>query len=503
MQDSLKYIYNEQKELSIYSGISAILGWDQMTYMPKLGINDRSQHNALISRIMHEKVISDKFWRRIKKLYEADTFNKLNKKDRIVINRLYKDIEKSRKIPSIFIEKLSKVTTVAYNSWEESRKKNNYKLFSPYLEKIIELKKEYCDMINIPGHKYNSLLDDYEEGMTVPILKREFNNLEVKIKNILNKITESNNYKKNKNLFLDISSDKQLKLCNFIISKIGLNKEKSRIDISLHPFTTSIGNNDVRITTNIRSKNPFFSLFSTIHEAGHALYEFGIIKNEYVDTVISGSPSFGMHESQSRFWENMIGKSESFWKFLYQFFIKNVNNMNNNINFERIYQKINQVKPSLIRIEADELTYCLHIILRFKIELDLLSDKINVKEIPQIWNDNIYKLLEIRPMNDNEGVLQDMHWSAGNFGYFPSYAIGSIYAAQIFNKLEMEIPTLKKELEEGDFSEILNWLKLKIYNYGRMKTADEIIKNACGDKLNSEVYIKYLREKYFKIYEIN
>ncbi|MCJ2513688.1 MAG: carboxypeptidase M32 [Candidatus Thermoplasmatota archaeon] len=503
MNDSLKFIYNQQKELSTYSGISALLGWDQMTYMPKLGIDKRSQQNSLISRIMHEKIISNEFWNHIKKLVKPNNFDKLQIKDQIVVKRLYKDVQKSRKIPSKFVEELSKTTTISYNAWEESRNKNNYKIFSPHLEKIIDFKKKYCDIINIPGHIYNSLLDDYEEGMTVKVLKEEFNHLEIKLTQILNKIKKCEKYKNQNNLNIEINSKKQQKICDFIISKMGLPRDKSRIDISTHPFTTSIGNNDVRITTNIKNTKPFFSLFSTVHESGHALYELGILKGEYLDTVISDAPSLGMHESQSRFWENMIGKSISFWKFFYPYLMKKEFKINNKINFDLLYDYINQVKPSLIRIEADELTYCLHVILRFNLELDLISDKLTVSELPQLWNEKIYKLLGVKPNNDKDGVLQDMHWSGGNFGYFPTYAIGSIYAAQIFDKLQKEIPTVNNEIELGDFSNIINWLKINIYNKGRIITADEVIKNICGENLNSEVYTKYLKKKYFKIYDCN
>jgi carboxypeptidase Taq len=197
----------------------------------------------------------------------------------------------------------------------------------------------------------------------------------------------------------------------------------------------------------------------------------------------------------------MVGKNRSFWKFFYPYLTKNITLLKNNFNLENLYDYINQVKPSLIRVEADELTYCLHIILRFDLEIALISDKIFVKELPQIWNEKIYELLKIQPKNHQEGVLQDMHWSSGNFGYFPTYAIGSIYASQLFNKLEKEIPTIKNEIENGNFSNIVKWLKLNIYNKGRMKNSEEIIKNICGENLNSEVYLNYLKNKYYEIYE--
>jgi len=503
MNESLKFIYNQQKEISTFSGISALLGWDQMTYMPKLGINKRSQQSSLISCIIHEKIISDTFWNHIKKLNKQNNFDKLQIKDQIVVKRLYKDVRKSRKIPSKFIEKLSKTTTIAYNAWEDARDKNDYKIFSPHLEKIIHLKKEYCDIIDIPGNLYNSLLDDYEEGMTVDLLKMEFNRLEIKLTELLKKIKKCEKFKNQKDLNITINSKKQQEICNFIVSKMGLPNNRSRIDISTHPFTTSIGNNDVRITTNIKQNNPFFSLFSTIHESGHALYELGILKGEYLDTVISDSPSLGMHESQSRFWENMIGKNISFWKFFYPYLMKKEFKINKLGNFDLLYDYINQVKPSLIRVEADELTYCLHVILRFNLELDLISDKINVSELPQLWNENINNLLGVKPNTYKEGVLQDMHWSGGNFGYFPTYAIGSIYAAQIYDKLQKVNPALNDEIELGNFSNITNWLNNNIFNKGRIMTANEIIKNICGETLNSDIYINYLKNKYFKIYDCN
>ena len=503
MNESLKFIYNHQKEISTFSGISALLGWDQMTYMPKLGINKRSQQSSLISCIIHEKIISDTFWNHIKKLNKQNNFDKLQIKDQIVVKRLYKDVQKSRKIPSKFIEKLSKTTTIAYNAWEDARDKNDYKIFSPHLEKIIHLKKEYCDIIDIPGNLYNSLLDDYEEGMTVDLLKMEFNRLEIKLTELLKKIKKCEKFKNQKDIDITINSKKQQEICNFIVSKMGLPNNRSRIDISTHPFTTSIGNNDVRITTNIKQNNPFFSLFSTIHESGHALYELGILKGEYLDTVISDSPSLGMHESQSRFWENMIGKNISFWKFFYPYLVKKEFKINKLGNFDLLYDYINQVKPSLIRVEADELTYCLHVILRFNLELDLISDKINVSELPQLWNENINNLLGVKPNTYKEGVLQDMHWSGGNFGYFPTYAIGSIYAAQIYDKLQKVNPALNDEIELGNFSNITNWLNNNIFNKGRIMTADEIIKNICGETLNSDIYINYLKNKYFKIYDCN
>jgi len=502
MNESLDFIYKQQKQLSILGGISALIGWDQMTYMPKMGAQEKSEQSALLSKISHEKVISDEFWKHIEKLNQETIYDKLAEKDKNVVKRLKIDVEKSRRVPSDFVEKISKTTTMAYQSWEHARQKKDYTIFAPHLEKIIELEKEYCNFFDIPGPKYNTLLDDYEEGMTVETLNKEFNYLKKELIGILNKIKETDIYRNQNEFDKKISVDEQKKLCQILLEKMNLPSERTRLDESTHPFTTSMGNDDVRITTSFNREGSLFSFFSTIHEAGHALYELEMPKNEYKDTVISSSPSLGLHESQSRFWENMIARSMPFWKYFYQVFKKTSPNTFIDTSFEELYQSINLVKPSLIRVEADELTYCLHVILRFDIEVALMEDKISVSELPVVWNEKMQEMLGVTPSNDKEGVLQDMHWSGGSFGYFPTYALGSIYASQLFNKLVEEKPEVNSEIQRGEFGNIYQWLKENVHRYGRLFTTDEIIKNVCGEGLNSRVYINYLKNKYYKLYEI-
>ena len=502
MKESLDYIYKEQKELSVLGGIGALIGWDQMTYMPKMGTLDKSEQSALLSKIAHNKVISDKFWKHIEKLNSETIYKDLTEKDRNVVKRLYRDVEKSRRVPSNFVVKMSKATTIAYQNWEKAREKNNFKVFSPDLKKIAGLEKEYCSFFDIPGPKYNTLLDDYEEGMTVDTLRKEFNYLKTELVKILDKIKKTDIFQNQKEIDLNISSEKQRKLCDMVIKKMGLPNDKTRLDESTHPFTTSMGDNDVRITTSFKRKGPLFSFFSTIHEAGHALYELGMPKGEYKDTVISDSPSIGLHESQSRFWENMIARSKNFWKKFYPEFKKTSPESFKNIDFDCWYRLVNQVKPSLIRVEADELTYCLHVILRFEIETDLMEDKISVDELPSVWNEKMDDMLGITPKNDVEGVLQDMHWSGGSIGYFPTYAIGSIYSAQIYNQIIKESDNFESEIEKAEFGNILSWLRKNIHEKGRVKMSDEIIKDCCGEGLNSEVFVDYLKDKYYGIYQV-
>ena len=502
MNRSLEYIYKEQKELSVLGGIGALLGWDQMTYMPQMGIMERSEQISLISRLSHDKVISDELYNHVEKLNEQEQIVHLKEHDQAVVRRLKKDIEKARKVPPAFVEKLSKTTTIAYNAWQEAREKANFTLFQPHLEKIVELEKEYASYINLPGPSYNSVLDDYEEGMTVDILRKEFATLRKELVRMLERITTSKAYQSQMPFDKTFDRDIQKQLCQLIIDHMKLPESRSRLDISTHPFTTSMGTDDVRITTNFERGNALFAFFSTVHEAGHALYELGLPINEYKDTVISDAPSLGLHESQSRFWENMIARNKYFWRYMYPLFQKHVPNQLKDIRLETWYHYVNQVRPSCVRVEADELTYCLHVILRFELELGLMEDEIKVSELPTVWNEKMYDLLGIRPANDKGGVLQDMHWSGGSFGYFPTYAIGTMYAAQLYHKLVSEKPDIQDEIQQGKFETVLEWLHTHVHRYGRLMTADEIIKKACGEGLNSQVFIKYLKDKYYELYTI-
>ncbi len=500
MKESLEFIYKEQKELSNFGGIAALLGWDQMTYMPPKGSEERAEQLSLIARLSHERAISDVFYTHISTLH--DIRDQLSEKDRVIVIRLKDDIEKARKVPPAFVEKMSRVTALAYNVWQEARKKDKFSLFAPHLEQIIELEKQYCDYIKLPGHPYNSLLDDYEEGMTVDILKKEFSMLRPQLVEILKKITTSSVYKKQKPLKMNLSKDQQKELSTTYLNHLKFPFDRARLDVSAHPFTTTMADDDVRITTNYEHEGLLSSFFSTVHESGHALYELGLPRGEYKDTVISDAPSLGIHESQSRFWENMIARSKPFWTFFSPVFQTIAPAACKGIDTETWYKAVNQVRPSFIRVEADELTYCLHVIIRFELELGLIEGKITVKELPQCWNEKMTDFLGITPSTDREGVLQDMHWSGGSFGYFPTYAIGTIYAAQLYEQLIKEHEALREEISQGNYTAIVQWLSEHIHQYGRLMTADELIKKTCGEGLNSKVFVAYLKEKYLPLYEV-
>ena len=492
MRKELKEIYRLQKEIKLLGGIGSLLGWDQNTYMPKDGCyRCRADQVSLICRISHKKFISPSF----QKLVNDALKTKLKKKDRIVLERLKKDIDKAKKLPPEYVEEEARTTALAYSVWREAKRTNNFKLFLPHLKKIIELKKKECRLKNLPGHPYNSLVDDFEEGMTTEKLKKTFLYLRVELVKLLNEIKASKKYKKTVKEPTCALEDME-KISNFIRKQMGVTDDRSRLDETEHPFTTTIGPDDVRITTNYEN-GLIDSLSSTIHESGHALYNLGLPK-KYRYTVICGGTSLGMHESQSRFWENIVGRSPAFWKYMFPILKKQCNVK---ISEDDWVFAMNKVQPSFIRTAADEVTYNLHIILRFELELELIEGKITARQLPGLWKKRMKEYFGITPKTDKEGVLQDVHWSHGIFGYFPTYSLGNIYSAQLYYAMLKDKPGILKDLKKGKYNRILKWMRKHVHQYGRTLSAEEIVKKACGEGLNPEVFIKYLREKYSKIYD--
>ncbi len=496
MKEDLETINKFQKEIILLGQTSALLDWDLQTYMPKQAAQSRAEQSALVSSLIHEKMTNETFFQAVKNLKKE----KLDRKNEVLVKKIYKELTKSRTLPKEFVEELSKTTSLAFNTWLEAREKDNFKIFQPHLEKVIALKQKEANYLNSflqCKNSYDALLDNYEEGMTVEKLKPLLEELKQGLIKILTKIKNSEHYKTQKEILLKkkFPRETQIEFATDVFRRIGLPENGSRIDFAEHPFETRLGINDVRITTNIRD-DPLFSFTSTIHESGHALYELHLAEKSRYD-FLESSPSYGMHESQSRFWELMIGKSKPFWEFYFPLFSKKFNLKGN---LDDWYNEINMVKPSLIRIESDEIHYCLHIILRFELEQGLLDGSIQVKDLPQLWNEKMKTYLNIVPKTDKEGVLQDVHWSGGSIGYFPTYAIGTVYASQLYTAIKKIMPTIEKDIEKGDFSKIREWLKNNLHVHGALFLADDLIKNATGQGSNPKIFLKYLNDKYKEIY---
>ncbi len=495
MNKDLEKINKIQKELTLLSQTIGLLEWDQQTYMPSQGHEARAEKMAFLSKILHEKKTSQEFYQLVEKLF--NDLKSLDSKEKIMITKLHKDLTKSKKLPTEFVEELTKTTSKAFNAWQKAKADNDFKSFQPHLEKIIKLKRKESRYYAMPGHPYDGLLDDYEEGMTVEILDQKFSELKEKLVKLTKEIDSSQKHKQTKIELLkkDFPKEKQIELSNDVVKTMGLLKEFSRTDFAEHPFSIKVGQNDLRITINVRD-DPLFAFGAAMHEAGHSLYEAGLPEKDQF-SILGEATSYAIHESQSRFWENMIGLNKPFWDYYFPKFDKAFNLENKK---EQWFKELNYVKPNLIRIESDELHYCLHVILRYELEKSLIEGSIEVKDLPKLWNEKMQELFGISPETDSQGVLQDVHWSSGYFGYFPTYALGTIYASQLYQAMLKDLPNIEEDISKGNLSTSLNWLTENVHKYGRSLTAEEIMIKTTGKPLDIETYIDYLSKKYKELY---
>ncbi len=412
-----------------------------------------------------------------------------------------RDYDRAVRVPLELVKEIAKTTTLGYKTWEKARAKSDFKMFKPLLEKLVSLKQQEADKIDIGPTRYDTMLDQFEPGAKSDWVLKIFNDLKPHLFRIIKKLDSSSNKPNQEILKKFYDPEKQWDFSVEVLKKLNYSFEFGRQDKSTHPFTTSLSSTDTRITTRIWENFLPACLFGTIHECGHALYEMGFDK-EIHDTILADGTSLGIHESQSRLWENMVGRSREFWRYWYpilqKYFPENLKKSPE----EEFYRSINSVQPSLIRVEADEVTYSLHIILRYEIEKELIEESIMVSELPQLWNQKMEELLGIIPPDDAKGVLQDVHWSGGGFGYFPTYALGNLYGAQIYSKALEKHPILPEEFEKGEFSTLLSYLRENIHQYGKIYEPHDLLKKVTGEDLNSKYFIEYLERKFYPIYKI-
>ncbi|MCA1030360.1 carboxypeptidase M32 [Bacillus timonensis] len=487
--------------ISHYTNVIGLANWDQRTKAPKKGRALFAKSIGALSTEAFKLSISQEMREVLETLTQPENFEQLDQVTQACVRERKATFEKSKTIPSETYQEYVVLMSTANNSWEDARKENDFSLFAPYLEKMVELKKKFAEFYGYEGHPYNALLDEFEPGLTVEKLDPLFKNLRESSINLLKRIQESN-YSPRKDIFkltYDIPSQKAFN--KFILPKLGYDLDAGRLDETTHPFALAINTGDVRITTRYLEDNVRSAIFGTIHETGHALYEQGV-NPDYEGTVIRRGTSFGIHESQSRFLENMVGRSKEFWTHFYGDLQDHFPTQLSNVPLDDFYRAINLVEPSYIRVEADELTYNLHIMLRYEIEKSLISGEIEVKDLPSVWNSKMEEYFGITPPTNTLGVLQDVHWSQGGFGYFPSYSLGNLYSAQILNTILKEIPDFYALIEKGEFLKIRLWLKENIHQFGKLYTPDELIKKVTGEEPNSAYLVDYLENKYRQIYGI-
>lgn len=492
-QDLVKYM-NKRQALN---GALTLFEWDQETTAPHKSIDKTTTYIGVLSKELFETITDENV---IKLLHELENED-LTLSQKSVVKHWLKDIERLEQIPADEYQAHSELLLKAQHVWSEAKLTNNYQAFEPYLKQIFENEKRFASYRQV-DHKplYDILLDDYEPGFTTKELDAFFEQLRNEIVPLLKAIQQSN-YKIDKSYnYKEYPIVKQKLFNKYIAQYIGFDYNCGIIKESEHPFTTNLHNCDVRITTHYYKNNLESALFSTIHESGHATYELNIA-NDLSLTPIGTGTSMGMHESQSRFYENMIGKNPLFWKNLYPK-LQNVflNNLED-ISFDRFMDGINKVEPILIRTEADELTYPLHIMIRYEIEKKIFHEDIDYDELPRLWNEKYQEYLGITPKSDSEGILQDIHWASGSIAYFPSYAIGSAVAAQIYAYMK-EHTHLESWIENGQFNMIKAYLGEHIHQYGAIYNTNELLIKLTGEAFNPKYYITYLKDKYIKIYHL-
>ncbi|MFX1378689.1 MAG: carboxypeptidase M32 [Promethearchaeota archaeon] len=484
-------------ELMRLNYIQALLGWDQeVNMMNYKSVKGRSEQRALMTQLIHKRLISEKAGSLIKK---AGKLKDLNDIDAAMLREAKRAYDQEIKLPEELVTEISKTASLAQQTWQKARQEKDFKSFVPLLEKTIELQREKADKLGTHPDLYSTLIDLYEPGATYNSIAKVFNPIKPKLSDIVKKFNSSSNKPDDSILHKNYDIDKQFALSFELIKKFNFDIGFGRQDRSTHPFTQTLAPLDVRITT--RTTQDFLNecIFGTIHECGHALYEMGI-KEELHDTILCTGTSMGIHESQSRTLENYVGRSKEFWLYWYPTFQKYFPEILKNYPIEEFYRAINVVKPSFIRVNADEVTYGLHIILRFELEKDIIDGKIQINELADIWNTRFEELLGIGPPDDALGVLQDIHWGMGYIGYFPTYFLGTLYGAQIYNYALKENPKLPEEYKKGEFSNIVKYLKENIHQHGAVYRADDLIKRVTGEELNPDYFFKYVEKKFYPIY---
>ena len=480
-------------EVRDLAAVLELLEWDMQVNLPENAAAGRGSQIETLSGIHHEKATSKALGNLLDTLERASfppgSF------EQALLRRAKRDYDRERLIPAALVRELGAAGSAAFGAWLKAREEQDFSVFAPHLERLLELKRSQAALYRPAGHLLDPLLDDYEEALTVAELDPLFGVLRREQAAIVRKAVERG-LEDDSFLRRKFPAAKQLELAEFVARRIGYDFRRGRIDQAEHPFTTSFGLSDVRITTKVFPQLPLSCLFSTIHEAGHAIYEQGIDPS-FDRTPLADGASLAFHESQSRLWENQVGRSLPFWRWLYPVMQKRFGGELGGIPLETFLRAVNRVEPSLIRIEADEATYNLHIILRYELEKELIEGSLSTSELPEAWNAKMEEYLGVIPPNDRLGVLQDVHWTSGGFGYFPTYALGNLIAAQVWELAHQAIPELEEEIAAGKFDNFREYLRANIHRYGAKLPPRQLLKQLTGSETpDPRSFLAYLEKKF-------
>ena len=489
---ALERLKERLAEVEDLSNAAALLSWDERVMMPPGGAQGRAEALATVSRLAQERFITKEIEQLLEELRPLEESSEYDSFEASLIRVTRHDFEKASRVPPELVGEMRRTSALALAAWGPAKAESNFEALRPHLEKNLELRHRYVECFDRPDETYDVLLDDFEPNMKTAEVREIFDDLKEHLVPLISEIDAAGEVDDS---FLtgDFDIGKQRELGLEIARRFGYSEDEWTLDPTPHPFMSSPGVGDIRLTTNFRPGD-LTSLFATMHEFGHGVYEWGVDR-ALARTPLGSGVSLGVHESQSRTWENLVGRSRAFWRFFYPRLQETFSEQLGPVDEEAFYRAVNKVHPSLIRIDADEVTYNMHIILRFELEQELIDNRLAVADLPGAWNSRMDDYLGIDVPDDARGVLQDMHWAGGGFGYFPTYALGNVISVQIWERAKEDLGSLDEQFEQGEFGPLRDWLQEHLYRLGRKFTPQETIEGVTGSRIDAKPYVRYLREK--------
>ncbi len=518
-QAEVERVFQHIRETAMLEATQALLEWDERTGLPEGAGAYRAEQITQLSGMIHERKIEAEYSQRLTSLNDKLDSLGLSFAESSSIRLLHRDYQRNKRLPTSLVQAISKACVLGQQAWEKARHADDWKMFKPNLEEIIKLKREEAQLLSEGGNLYDALLDQYEMGtrsepsrvagqgtstegqQTESNMTDVFAKLRDGLRELINKLGDSKNPPKGECWKRPVEVDRQKVINRWAAESIGYSFQRGRLDETSHPFCTTLGPNDCRILT--RYDREYFptAFYGTLHEAGHGMYEQGL-PTDWYGLPAGRYAGLGVHESQSRLWENMVGRSEAFWTWAAPKIAQQAGGSWTGLKPRELFRDANLVSPSLIRVEADEATYNLHILIRFELEQRLIKQELTVADAPDAWNERYKHYLGITPPNHADGILQDVHWSAGLVGYFPTYTLGNLYAAQLMQAARRDLGDLNAMFAKGEFKPLLEWLRHQVHTHGASHKPSELIRNACGRPLDHQPLLDYLRTKLFDVYEI-
>lgn len=499
-QQAYDELIREIKEIALLESCASVLFWDERTYMPRGGASHRSAQVSMLAGMGHERFTDPRIGELLTEVEASDLIKDPESEPAVNVREIRRAYDKETKLPKRLVEEITRVTTLAQGEWVTARKNSDFKHFEPWLEKVLKLEREKAEAYGYEGEPYNALLDNYEPGATVDQIEKVFKELREDLVVLVQKIENAPKKPDYRIVERTYPVELQRIFGESVAAAMGFSFDTGRLDITTHPFCTGLGVGDTRITTRYNPHRLNDALFGIMHEAGHGLYEMGLEKEKHFGTPMAESVSLGIHESQSRMWENQVGRSRAFWVYFFPQAQRIFREALDGVSPDDFYGAINYVTPSYIRVEADEATYNLHILLRFELERAMLTGDLKPADVAGEWNRRFKDYFGIEVDKDANGALQDVHWSAGLVGYFPTYTLGNLYSAQFFAKAMEDVPDMMKQFELGDYSGLLNWLRDRIHRHGQRYRAADLCEKVTGKPLSHKPLIDYMNKKYGEIY---